>query len=289
MFGYVTPDKSQIRQQDYVLYRAFYCGICKTIGDRFGQFARYTVSYDSAFLGALISDCLDYPQKIEEQSCIGNPFNKKPMIVTNPLMEKISAVTVILARYKLRDDVIDGDKSKRVAIKILSGAYNKAKEIAPECDKIVAYWYDELRKCEKSGETSVDKVSHCFAMMMKNLFADLLQDKADDNILSLAYNIGKFVYIADALDDVDEDFKSGNYNALLSAYPGYENRRQFIEDNKKDLEFLFAFTVNKAIASFNDRKYNQSYSLLENVIYYGLRKKTQELFYSQDKLPRPKI
>lgn len=289
MFGYVTPAKSKLRQQDYVLYRAFYCGTCKAIGEKFGQFARYTVSYDSAFLAALISDCLDYPQKIEEQSCIGDPFKKKPMIVNNALMEKLAAVNIILAYYKLRDDVIDGDKNKRVAIKILSKAYNKAKAVVPECDQTVSGWYEKLREQEKAGEESVDKVSHCFAMMMKDLFANLLEDKADEQILSLAYNVGKFVYLADALDDVDEDFKSGNYNPLLKAFPGYQNRKQFISDNKEDLEFLFAFTVNKAIASFNDRKYTQSYSLLENVVYYGLREKTEQLFASTEKLPRPKI
>lgn len=31
-----------------------------------------------------------------------------------------------------------------------------------------------------------------------------MDDKADDNILSLCYNIGKFVYLIDALDDIDE-------------------------------------------------------------------------------------
>jgi len=289
MFGYVTPVKSKLRQQDFILYRAFYCGICKAIGDKFGQAARFTVSYDVAFLAALVSDCLNYPEKIEEQSCIGNPFRKKPMIVVNELTEKLAAVNIILTHHKLRDDVIDGDKTKRVAIKILAKAYNKAKALTPEVDEAVRARYEELRECEKARVDSVDRASHPFASMMKDIFIYILKEKADERILSLAYNVGKFVYLADALDDVDEDHESGNYNPLLLAYGNYENREQFIRDNRKDLEFAFAFTVNSAIAAFNDRKYTQSYTLLQNVIYYGLREKTEELLSSTEKLPRPKI
>ena len=107
--------------------------------------------------------------------------------------------------------------------------------------------------------------------------------------MSLVYNIGKFAYVADALDDVDEDFESGNYNPFLAAYGNYADRRQFIRDNRSELEFTFNSTVNRAIAAFNDMKFTQSRDLLENIIYYGLRAETELLFASDKKLPRPKI
>ena len=34
MFGYVTPVKEELRQQDFLLYRAFYCGICVETGKK---------------------------------------------------------------------------------------------------------------------------------------------------------------------------------------------------------------------------------------------------------------
>lgn len=289
MFGYVLPYKTNMRQQDYILYRAFYCGMCKTVGDVFGQLPRYSVTYDAALMCALVSDCLDYPEEIREMSCVGAPFKKKPMIVRNELMEKLAAVNIILCRHKLHDDFVDGGGKSRLALKLISKAYNKAKSMQPEADKIVADSYESLRKCELAGEKSVDKVSHCFASMMRDLFACLLGDKAGDAVLSLAYNIGKFVYIADALDDIDEDVKSGNYNPLLSAFGNYVSRRQFIDDNRDELDFMFASTVNRAISSFNRMIFTQSRSLIENIVYYGLRDKTEQLFASDKKLDRPRI
>ena len=116
MYGYVLPQKKIIRQQDYILYRAFYCGTCKTTGKLFGQWARYAVGYDAAFMAALLSDQLDYPQKITEQNCLGHPLKKTPMVESNQFMEKIAAANAILARWKLYDDKTDGDKKARVAL-----------------------------------------------------------------------------------------------------------------------------------------------------------------------------
>jgi hypothetical protein len=92
------------------------------------------------------------------------------MIVVNELTEKLAAVNIILTHYKLRDDVIDGDKTKRVAIKILAKAYNKAKALTPEVDEAVRARYEELRECEKARVDSVDRASHPFASMMKDIF-----------------------------------------------------------------------------------------------------------------------
>lgn len=289
MYGYVLPQKKIIRQQDYILYRAFYCGTCKTTGKLFGQWARYAVGYDAAFMAALLSDQLDYPQKITEQNCLGHPLKKTPMVESNQFMEKIAAANAILARWKLYDDKTDGDKKARVALKIFDKAYNKAKEILPGADQIVGRGYEKLRAQEKAGQTSVDVVADCFASLLKNLFLLILGDKATDAACSLAYNIGKFVYIADALDDVDEDFDSGNYNPFLAAFGKYTDRVKFINDNRAELEFIFNSTVNRAIAAFNDMKFTQSYSLLENIIYYGLRDEVERLFASAKKLTRPKV
>lgn len=289
MYGYVLPHKKSIKQQDYLLYRAFYCSTCVATGKLFGQWARFAVGYDSAFLAALVSDTLDYPQKIIEKNCVGHPFKKTPMFENNDMFERVAAANALLARWKLYDDVTDGSKKARVTLKIFRKAYNKACEILPGADEIIGSGYEKLRECEKAGEKSVDRASDGFATLLKKLFALLTEEKASDEALSLVYNIGKFAYVADALDDVDEDFESGNYNPFLAAYGNYADRRQFIRDNRSELEFTFNSTVNRAIAAFNDMKFTQSRDLLENIIYYGLRAETELLFASDKKLPRPKI
>lgn len=289
MYGYVLPLKSKIRQQDYILFRAFYCGMCKTTGALFGQWARYTVNYDTAFMAALVSDCLDFPEEIDKRACIGHPFSRTPMVLRNELLEKMSCANVILAYYKVLDDVTDGSRKARVALKIMKKAYDKARTMLPGADEIVRDGYDRLRRMEQNNEKMLDRVCDCFATLLKTLFALLLGDKANEPVLSLAYNIGKFVYIADALDDIDEDAADGNYNVFIAAMGEYESRAAFVGKHRAQLEFIFASTVNKAIAAFNDMSFTQSYSLLENIIYYGLRDETEKLLSAEKKLPRPKI
>ena len=50
MFGYIVPLKQELRMRELAQYNAYYCGLCASIGARFGQTARLTLNYDSTFL-----------------------------------------------------------------------------------------------------------------------------------------------------------------------------------------------------------------------------------------------
>ena len=55
MFGYIVPEKPEMKIKEYELFRAYYCGICRSMGRRFGQLKRLTLSYDTTFLAVLLS------------------------------------------------------------------------------------------------------------------------------------------------------------------------------------------------------------------------------------------
>ena len=50
MFGYVTPFKSELKIREYNLFRAYYCGLCKTMGNEYNQLVRMGLNYDLSFL-----------------------------------------------------------------------------------------------------------------------------------------------------------------------------------------------------------------------------------------------
>jgi hypothetical protein len=289
MFGYVTPVKDKLRQQDFVLYRSFYCGICAQIGRDYGALPRFTTTYDATFLALLSHDVTEQEVEFEESRCIGNPFTKKLMIKGNELLKRVCASNVILSYYKLYDDVIDeGGVKKRLARAAMNKAYKKAVYLMPAVDEIVKRRYEELRKMEKSGEGSVDKVAHCFAMLLRETCEVVVKGKCDENFLSLCYNVGKFIYLIDALDDVGDDAKSGSYNPFLVGKT-FENRKKFFADNAQEISFVLACTVNRATECFNSMKFTQSYTLLKNIVYDGLREKVEEVLKSDKKIPNPKI
>ena len=156
----------------------------------------------------------------------------------------------------------------------------------PEADKVVSTKYAELRALENAGTKGIDRVSDVFASMLGAVAKLLLGDKASDDSLRLVYNIGKFVYLVDALDDIDEDHRAGRYNVFLAEMP-YSTRAQFFADNKETIEFILNVTINRAIECFNHLTFTQSYDLLRKTVHIGLRQKAAELMASDKKLKRP--
>ena len=59
MFGYVTCDKAELKMKDWERYNAYYCGVCKSIGARFGQIPRMILTFDAAFIAVLLAGLTD--------------------------------------------------------------------------------------------------------------------------------------------------------------------------------------------------------------------------------------
>lgn len=290
MFGYVVPIKEELRQQDYVLYKSFYCGICKSIGQNYGQLPRFTTTYDVTFLSLLVFDQLNADVTFAEEKCVGNPFVKRVVVKNNALLDRLAAANIILSYHKVRDDIIDGQgKGKRLMLRAMKKPYLKAQEVCPEIDATVKQGYAALREAEQNREAGIDRAAHPFSQLLADTACALVGENSSETLEKLFYNIGKFVYLVDALDDIDEDAKSGNYNPLLIHFNNYQSRRQFIDDNRDALGFIFAGVINRAIACFNSLEFHQSYTLLENIVHKGLRHKVDELLLSDKKIDRPRL
>ncbi len=288
MYGYITPIKTELSQADFCLYRAFYCGMCVATKQMFGQLPRLTTNYDMAFLSVLLCDFAQENMAFYSCRCICNP-KKKAVVCRNALFEKLVALNVLLAYHKADDDVIDGGGlKKRFVRRVLKKHYLRAAAMLPEADEIVRAEYARLRAFEKENAQGVDRVADCFASMMQAL-GTLITGTENEQMQKLLYNVGKFVYLADALDDVDEDFRKKRYNPLLSTFGGYENRRQFIEDNRAALTFMLASTVNRAIECFNAIEFKGAHDLLKNVLHRGMREKCTALLESKKKLRPPRL
>jgi len=317
MYGYITPYKPDMSPPEKAVYTAFYCGICKATGRLFGQAARFATNFDITFLATLMHDYVGQEVEFGRARCVGGPLFRRTYVKRNPLLERIAAANILLAYYKLEDDVIDGGGvSKRLARRSLKKARKKAMTILPEADGLIAKMYADLRELEKTKCAVLDQAAHPFAELTAELAVQIINiDKKEhfsergespltpqsafnsapfpeldifdnfsadtphtvDNFRSLCYNIGKFIYFADALDDVGEDFKKKRYNPMLAAFGGYTKKHRFFEDNETDITFAAAAVINRAAESFNQLSLTQSNTLLKNIIYKGLRHKLSQI------------
>ncbi len=72
MFGYVRPSAARLTEEDQRRFGAVYCGLCRQLGERYGQAARMILNYDFTFLAVLLWQ--GEPPEPLHRGCIAHPF-----------------------------------------------------------------------------------------------------------------------------------------------------------------------------------------------------------------------
>lgn len=278
MFGYVLPDKPNMFIKDFTLYRAFYCGLCKTIGKKCGQLMRLTTNYDITFLNVLAHGITGTDIEISNEVCILNPLKKKSVVKQTPLMLDIMDANTILAHYKAADDVQDNKSAlKRLAdAMVIRRHFKKACKRNDAMYQTVKSGYERLAKLEGEGCENLDMVADCFAGIMRELTKIILKDNYSDAAGEMMYNLGRWVYFADALDDLGEDAKKGEYNCFLVNYQ-YKDRQTFLADKGDEAKFVLNSCYNAICDNFDNVKMSKYEGIITNIIWYGLKEQTDKI------------
>jgi hypothetical protein len=279
MFGYVFPDKPELKVKEFELFKAYYCGLCKSIGQSSGQAARFALNYDSSFLGLLLSSFRSQAEDIRFEKCIANPFVKRPVVRESTALSYASDINVILAYYKLEDDFKDEKSIKSLGgMGLFHSAFKKSLKRYPEKGKLVKMRLDELSNLEKCVCSSIDEAAEPFARLTEEIFA---YGEADGDVKQLrwfGYNIGKWIYILDAYDDLEKDLNNKNYNPILNQFC-YNNEKitDFKGRIRENISFTLTYTLSEAGKAFELLDLKKNREILENIIYGGMYNKTLQI------------
>ena len=263
MFGYVRPYQPELKCRDYDLYRATYCGLCRCLRRRYGLVAPMFLNFDFTFLALLLWEPEDSFTPCRGR-CHANPLVKKPMCPDSPALEQAADESVVLAWWKLRDSAQDdglwGGLSARVLSWILKPAYKKAARRCPDFDRTVRDCLEELAALEKENCSSLDRTADTFARLLQSAAP---QEGERGRVLSqLLYHLGRWIYLADARDDLEEDRLAGRYNPAAARYGPDGDDRALRLTMDSSLELMGAALQ---LGQFGCRM-----PLLENIIYLGL-------------------
>ena len=280
MFGYVKTDMPNLYVKDTVLYKAMYCGLCKGIGKCCGCKGRLVLNYDLAFLSVLVHNLSGVDVKIEKQRCIIHHIIKRPVAIPDKLTEKIGALNVILAYYKLNDDVLDNKKGRIKRLFFLS-SYKRAKKLQPVLDEIVKKRYAQLVNYEKTGGDSIDISADSFGCMMQEIVCELLVDKATEQVKELAYYLGKWIYLIDALDDFDKDKKKGNFNVFVNLYKDILDKQTLIKEKESELIYVFGSIIDRIERLSLNLNYSFNHDLTDNILRRGIKVQTKQIMEKQ--------
>jgi hypothetical protein len=288
MLGYVTTEKQELKMREYEIYRGYYCGVCKSIGKRYGQIPRLTLSYDAAFLAMVLASLTEEPDLVTKEHCIIHPI-KKNTAIRNDAIDYAADVMLILAWHKLQDDANDDKKvSAKAALTLLKPLYNKLRTTrGPLCDEIGDN-LREMAQLEKIKSNNLDQVSETFAKILEAVFLSGPSnlDKDTQRVLSrLGYHLGKWIYLMDAWDDLEDNIKTGAYNPLIYRYEydRAESVEAFQERIKSTCEWhllVCCGEMGKALDLLEIKKNN---GIIENIVYLGLLRRTEKVLGKEDK------
>jgi len=282
MFGYILPEKPEMKIKDYELFRAYYCGVCKSIAKRYGQLERFTLNYDSAFLAILVSSVAGLTPSARKERCIAHPLKKRHVIVSNEIIDYASDINVLLAYYNLEDNRRDeGSILSGTAAALLKRAYKRIKRKYPDKCAIIENRLAELHRLEKERCSSMDRAAEPFAKLMEEVTAyePLCVDEKYGKILRwTGYNLGKWIYILDAFDDLEKDARKCSYNPLIYQYDykdeGIDNFRKRIRER---VEFNLTYSLNQIAGAYELLGAKANNGILENIIYIGMLRKTEKI------------
>lgn len=276
MFGYVDINKNNIEDGQRGLWQAFMCGLCFSTKKLFGNLPRMCITNDVNFFNVLFHSALEMDVEVEQSRCFSHPVKKRTVAKTSELTDKLAVANVILTYLKLYDDVVDGGRAaKRAAMRTFKKPYKKAQKLWAELDECLCKNYEDLRKLEQSRCASLDEVAHSFASLSQNFCKLVLSEQSSEFAETLCYNLGKWIYLIDALDDAEKDLKRKNYNPFVVCY-GAKSVEELAQ-HYEEISFLMFAVLNRIAQSFNDMNLYKYTCILKNVLFDSIREKTEQI------------
>ena len=263
MFGYVRPFRPELKCKDFDLYRATYCGLCRCLRRRYGLIAPMFLNFDFTFLALVLWEGEERWEPCRGR-CHANPLVKKTMCVQSPALELAADESIVLAWWKLRDSVQDegffGGLPARALSLALAGSYRKAARRVPDFDRTVQGCLKELAALEGENCPSLDRTADTFARLLRS--AAPAEGERGRVLGQLLYHLGRWIYLADARDDLEEDRSAGRYNPVTARYGP-------VGDDK-----ALALTMDQSLGRMGEAlqlgQVGCRPALLENMIYLGL-------------------
>ena len=275
MFGYIKPYRPELKIREAEEYRSIYCGLCKELGRSYGIFARMTLSYDFAFMAMLFMSLDDdICPAFEHCRCIAHPFKKQCRCCENKAVSFAAKAAMILTYYKFRDDLADKGFFKKIRAAFLlpfaSSARKKALSLGGEAIKIdeaAKNMMESQKKIEERKSALADEAAQPTAEFLEELIA-LGADGENERVLRrFGYLLGRYIYLCDALDDLEDDIKKHNYNPFI--FGGEDSVR-----SAKSALFMTTAELSDDIELLSLDRYKE---IVENIVCFGLRSEVERI------------
>ncbi|HQU86793.1 MAG TPA: DUF5685 family protein [Pyrinomonadaceae bacterium] len=253
MFGLMRVKKCGMTAEEKEFRRQSYCGTCKTIGSLYGQKSRFLLNHDTVFLAEILTALSDENVSEREKSyksfnCLSLPKNDLPKS-----LQFAATANLILTEFKLADHISDENKRRyKFAQKSFSEEFKTAQTLLNgwnfPLDEV-----KELLNSQKSRENESNSLedfsfptAQTTAIFFREGIKQIARNELENSAFELGFEFGKLIYLIDAFEDYEKDFRKGSFNAFRAAFDLKEER--FSAENKRKLSAIL-FEIESKITS----------------------------------------
>lgn len=276
MFGYINVNSKELSEENKNIYQSYYCGLCQRLRAHCGAKGQVLLNYDMTFLIVLLTGLYESENEEAQFTCALHPTKKRTSRI-NEITDYAAAMNVVLAYQNMMDDWKD-DKNytMRTMAGMIKKNYDTFSEKYPRQVQAVEKYIRELHEYEERNEENIDAVAGLTGEMLGELF-DWKQDEWSAELKTLGFYMGKFIYLMDAYEDLEQDEKKNCYNPL----------RTLKRENQKDYECLCKLMLTSIMSecakSFERLPILLHADIIRNVLYSGVWSK-----YEYDQLKKKK-
>ena len=279
MFGYVRVESPELKVKEYECYRATYCGLCRAMGKCTGQCSRMTLSYDIAFLAVCRMAFLGETPRYEQKRCLVHPLRRRNVLKRTDTLDYCAGAAALLTYHRICDDLGDEHGSKRLRAALAHPFAKRWRKKAKRrgldaLDEKIADGLARLAACEAEKIPSVDTPAAIFGDILADVMAYGLPEDTARIASQAGRCIGRWIYIADALDDAAEDEQKHRYNPFLLLYGHVPT-----PEEREGIEIALKNALFEAEAAFDlcDFACEDQKSIVYNILYLGMPARIEKI------------
>jgi len=270
MFGYLIASAGNLTEEEFTRYRACYCGLCRSLKARHGELSRFTLNYDMTFLVLLLESLYEPVESGGLERCIAHPKEKRAWFRSD-ITDYAADMNVALSYLKCLDNWKDDDSLFALAgAGMLKKAFLEIREKYPRQCAAMEQSVMELSALEDAGIEDPDAAAATFGHLMGTVF-QFKDDRWSDTLYALGDNLGRFIYIMDAVIDLDSDAFKNRYNPF---------RRYYGLDKKELYAGILKIFLSEAVCRFEELPLVQDVSIMKNILCSGLWSRFEEKYGS---------
>lgn len=270
MFGYVCINQPELKIKDYEVYRGYYCGLCHNLHKRYGRIGQMLLNYDMTFLALLLCGLYEPEEKEELHRCIPHPLQRHRQIQST-MTDYAADMNILLSYQKALDDWRDErSRSKRILAMALYKDYKKLRAQYPRQALVLEKMIRELSEAEKQESDDLDYVAGLTGKFLGEMFVRE-EDVWQEELRTLGFYLGKFIYLVDAFEDMEKDQKKGNYNIFLI------RQKQRPDTFDQEVEGILVDMMTQCARAFERLPILHRSEIMRNILYSGVWCKYQAI------------